>query len=133
MMTSRHQILLWRETLLNQYDQYIQVSRFVCVDEQAAGAVTTWLLRVQAGDGMPLAHAVLSQHHLSDHPAGANALEPCLAAGTALGPLLVLERLEVRSQSWLTNIFHLIFPGQQLKQSDSHHIGACRPLLLQQI
>lgn len=110
-----------------------QVSWCIYGDEQVVGAVPTWLLRVQAGDGMPLAHAVLSQHHLSDHPAGANALEPCLAAGTALGPLLVLERLEVRPLLWRVTAFHLILSGQQLQQFDSHHIGSCSVLLPDQI
>ena len=61
---------------------------------------------------MPMAHAVLSRHHLSDHPAGATALEPCLTPGTALGPLLILERLEVGSKqdqnaSRVDKAFHL--------------------------
>ena len=78
--------------------------------------VPTWLLRVQAGPDMPTAHAVLARHHLSDHPAGAVALEPCMAPGTALGPLLVLERLEVR----LANISSERHPDQICHLTDPY-------------
>ena len=37
--------------------------------------------------------------HLGDHPAGVAALADALAVGAELGPLLVLERLQVRQRA----------------------------------
>ena len=41
------------------------------------------------------AHGQLEAGHLADHPAAVAALQGVLRAGSPLGPLLVLERLEV--------------------------------------
>ena len=41
------------------------------------------------------AHGHLEAGHLADHPAAVTALQSVLRPGSPLGPLLVLERLEV--------------------------------------
>lgn len=49
------------------------------------------------GPGGQTALGRLDAAHLSDHPSGAAALRDAVAAGDGLGPLLVLERLEVQT------------------------------------
>lgn len=62
-------------------------------DGQAAPA--QYLVDLRCPGGQP-ALGRLDAPHLSDHPSGAAALRDALAAGSVLGPLLVLQRLEVR-------------------------------------
>ena len=52
------------------------------------------MLTITTASGAP-AQGRLEAEHLADHPAAVRELQEAVAVGAKLGPLLVLERLEV--------------------------------------
>ena len=73
----------------------------VILPEQEDGQAVPaqYLVDLRCPGGQP-ALGRLDVAHLGDHPSGVAALCDAVGAGSALGPLLVLQRLEVRECSW---------------------------------
>ena len=61
--------------------------------------VSQYIVAVAGG-----AHGYLGAEHLADHPSAVTALQGALTVGSPLGPLLVLERVEVS-----LSIFMILF------------------------
>ena len=63
----------------------------VCVQEDGESVPSQYIIDIEGG-----AHGQLGAGHLADHPSAVTALQGALKVGSPLGPLLVLERVEVR-------------------------------------
>lgn len=63
----------------------------MCVQEDGESVPSQYIIDVEGG-----AHGQLGAGHLADHPSAVTALQGALKVGSPLGPLLVLERVEVR-------------------------------------
>ena len=61
------------------------------VQEDSESVPSQYIVDIEGG-----AHGQLGAGHLSDHPSAVTALQGALKVGSPLGPLLVLERVEVR-------------------------------------
>ena len=64
---------------------------FSVLQEGGESVASQYIVDIQGG-----AHGQLGAGHLGDHPSAVSALQGALKVGSPLGPLLVLERVEVR-------------------------------------
>ena len=71
---------------------------FCCKQEEGESVPSQYIVDIKGG-----AHGPLGAEHLADHPNAVTALQGALQVGSPLGPLLVLERVEV-------GLEHLIRP-----------------------
>lgn len=71
---------------------------FCCKQEEGESVPSQYIVDIKGG-----AHGPLGAEHLADHPSAVTALQGALQVGSPLGPLLVLERVEV-------GLEHLIRP-----------------------
>ena len=63
---------------------------FWCAQEEGQSVPSQYIVDIKGG-----AHGQLGAEHLADHPSAVTALQGALQVGSPLGPLLVLDRLEV--------------------------------------
>ena len=67
-----------------------------CVQEDGESVPSQYIIDIEGG-----AHGQLGAGHLADHPSAVTALQGALKVGSPLGPLLVLERVEVSPSPYL--------------------------------